>query len=158
MGKCSQKRLTNGNKNNILKYEMQTIDVLKCKARGQFEGDMAFEFPLDDALIGIPFVTFAAPATASLHYEIYDDGDVSVTGSVCFTLRGECSVCLTPTEKRFTGEVNAYFTRVPQEDEDYTYNGGTVDLNECLRDAVLIALPPRLECGRQACKCPNINQ
>lgn len=134
---------------------MQTIDVSKCKARGQFEGDLKFEFPLDDALIEIPFVAFAAPAAASLHFEIYEGDDVEVTGSVTFTLRGECSVCLTPTEKQFTGEVNAYFTRTAQEDEDYEYGGGTVDLSECLRDAVLFALPPRLECGKEGCRLPK---
>ena len=41
-----------------------------------------------------------------------------------------------------------------EEGEDYGYTGGKVRLEEALRDALMFALPQRLECETE-CKLPE---
>ncbi|MGN0822331.1 MAG: YceD family protein [Candidatus Gallimonas sp.] len=123
-----------------------TIDVRKLNARKQYEGEAEFAFEADDSLIDIPYVRFSSPVGVRLRYVILEDDSVEVTGSVKFSLKGACSRCLTETEQTFTGEIDAYFT--PRgEGEDYRYTNGVIRLEDCLNDAVMLAIPGRLECG-----------
>ena len=124
-----------------------TIDVRKLNAQKKYAGDVTFEFVGDNSLIEIPYVTFSSPVTARLHYEILEDDSVEITGSVTFSLKGLCSRCLQEAEQTFSGEVDAYFVPREGESEDYRYFGGVIDLDDCLGDAVMLALPGRLVCG-----------
>lgn len=124
-----------------------TIDVRKLNAQKKYAGDVTFEFEGDNSLIDIPYVTFSAPITARLHYEILEDDSVEITGSVTFSLKGACSRCLKEAEQTFLGEVDAYFVPRGGEDEDYRYTSGVIDLSDCLGDAIMLALPGRLVCG-----------
>ncbi|MDE6273851.1 MAG: DUF177 domain-containing protein, partial [Clostridiales bacterium] len=104
-----------------------------------------FEYAAADELISVPFVEFASPVSVSLHYEILEDDSVEVTGSVRFRLKGACSRCLKETEREFCGEIDAYFVTERTDSEDYFYQN-VIDLTDCLNDAVMIAMPPLLEC------------
>lgn len=122
------------------------FDVRKAVARGQFEGDLSFEFAGDNGLITLPYTEFSSPVKAQLRFEI-DGDEVEFTGEIAFTLKGACSRCLKETEQSFTGEVEARYLPQKTESEDYSYRGGVIDLTDCLADAVMIALPSKLLCG-----------
>lgn len=133
---------------------MFQIDVRKLNAQKKYAGDLSFGYDEDDGLIDIPYVKFSSPVSVSLHYEILEDDSVEITGSIAFSLKGACSRCLSETEQRFSGEVDAYFVTHGGEEEDYRYQNGVIDLRDCLKDAVLLALPPRLVCGEN-CVVPS---
>ena len=132
---------------------MIKIDVRKALARGQFAGDIQTEFQADGSLLEIPYVEFSSPVAACLHYKIAGDDSVVITGEIRFSLKGACSRCLKETEQTFSGEVDARYVLRGAADEDYRYTGGVVDLSDCLKDAVMLALPMRLECGED-CSLP----
>ena len=125
---------------------MMTIDVRKCNAQKKYAGDLTGEFEADDALIDIPYVRFFSPVRAELHYEILEDDSVEVTGTLFFALEGACSRCLAQTEQKFEGSVDACFVPQGGESEEYRYRNGVVDLQSCLNDALILALPGRLVC------------
>lgn len=125
---------------------MLTIDIRKLNAQRKYSGELDFEFTADESLIGIPYVGFAGPVKAHLAYDILEDDSVEVTGTVSFRLKGACSRCLKPAERSFGGEVDAYFVQSQAEEDEYLYQNGTVDLTDCLSDAVALAMPGRLEC------------
>jgi len=129
------------------------INVRKCNAEHRYWGDLSFDTEGDPSLIDIPYVSFAAPIHWELHYEIFEDDRVEVTGRVCFTLKGLCSRCLKETRQEFSGECMGYYSPRHGE-EDYEYRGGVVDLDEYMRDAVLDALPAVLECSED-CSPPD---
>lgn len=133
------------------------IDVRKCNAEHIYAGDLTFETEGDNSLIDIPYVRFASPVKAVLHYEILEDDSVEVTGRISFSLKGLCSRCLSETEQSFSGEAEGCFSTVEGE-EDYTYRCGVVDFSELLRDAVLDALPVRLVCGGDHCIPPEYKE
>ncbi len=121
------------------------IDVRNAVARKNFTGGLDFSFDAEEGLIDIPYVEFASPVKASLHYEIFSDGKAEVTGTLSFLLKGLCSRCLAEAEKETVYEAEGVFSPSPK-DEEYGYSNGTVDLREFLRDSVLFALPSRLLC------------
>lgn len=129
------------------------IDVGRRIAEKKDRGELAFSFEADGSLLDIPYVSFSSPVEAKLRYEIFGDDTVSVMGEISFSLRGACSRCLRETERRYTGEVDAFFVPGKGDGVDYGYRG-TVVLEECMRDSLLSALPVRLECG-ESCEMPD---
>lgn len=133
---------------------MTVLDVRKCNVRMEYEGDLSFETAAEREWLDIPYVEFSSPVKAELRYEIAEDDSVVVTGRVTFSLKGLCSRCLAELEQTFSGEVDACFVPGDGDGEEYGYKNGVVDFGECLRDAVLFALPSRLVCEGE-CKLPE---
>lgn len=123
------------------------IDVRGAIARKQFSGELIFEYEADGALLDIPFVSFSSPVGVALRYEILENNDAEITGQMRFSLKGECSRCLSDAEQTFTAELCALFVEGEGDGETYGYRNGVLFLEEFLRDSLLVALPPRLLCG-----------
>ncbi len=153
---CPEKRLTNLAKKFILEKSMK-IDVRRCNAEKRYSGELNFSMEGDNSLIDIPFVTFASPVAFSLHYDIWEDDCVKVTGSVCFDLSGACSRCLKQTQQHIEWQTEALFVPDTPQDEEYPYRGGVVDLGEFLRDSIIFALPSGLVCPDE-CSAPEYNE
>ena len=136
---------------------MARIDVRMCNARKEYSGELDFEYEADASLIDLPYTEFSGPVHVSLTYEIFEDNDVEVKGTLRFSLKGLCSRCLSEVEKAFEAEIDACFTEGEEDGEEYGYRNGIVDLEELLRDTLLVALPSKLECEK-ACEPPAWNQ
>ncbi len=121
------------------------IDVRNLVARKIFTGELEFGFDADSGLIDLPYAEFSSPVKAELHYEIFADDKVEVTGKLSFSLKGLCSRCLAEAEEEIVYGAEGVFSLSPKE-EEYEYSNGFVDLREFLRDSVLFALPSRLLC------------
>ena len=121
------------------------IDVRTELAKKNYTGELNFSFDADNGLIDIPYVEISSPIRAALHYEIFADDTVEVTGKISFTLKGLCSRCLAETEEEIGFAAEGVFAPDPK-DEEYGYANGFIDLGEFLRDSVLFALPSRLLC------------
>ncbi len=126
------------------------IDVRTLTAKKSYEGALAFSFAPDPELLAIPFTRFEGEVHAELFYRIFEDNGVEVTGTIAFTLAGECSRCLEKAQAAVTGTVEGYFLPGESDGENYGYRFGKVDLSELMRDSVMFALPARLLCD--ACK------
>lgn len=123
------------------------IDVRSAIARKQFSEELIFEYGADGSLLDIPFVSFSSPVCVTLCYEILENDDVEITGQMRFSLKGECSRCLSDAEQSFTAELDALFVMGESDGESYGYRNGVIFLEEFLRDSLMVALPPRLLCG-----------
>lgn len=126
-------------------FKSMKLDVRKCNAERKYAGELVFQTEGDLSLIEIPFVTFASPVKAELHYEILEDDSVEFTGRISFTLKGLCSRCLKETSQSYSQEVEGCYSP-KQGEEEYFYRNGVVDLNDFIRDAVMQALPYSLLC------------
>lgn len=122
------------------------IDVAAHIARKAYEGSLQFSYEAEEDLIEIPFVHFASPIGADLHYVLSEDGAADVWGVLTFALEGNCSRCLEETRQEIGYEVQARFVRAEPKDDEYSYRGTMIDLKEFLRDSVSFALPLRLLC------------
>lgn len=90
------------------------------------------------------------PLTVDLTLEAVPGG-VVVRGSAAFVTHETCHRCLKESEVERTVQVAALFQREPLEDDDYVVEGDAIDLEQMLRDEVLLSLPmvPRCsdDCG-----------
>ncbi len=93
------------------------------------------------------------PVVLDLVLERVPDGIV-VRGTVRAIWRGTCGVCLTDLEHTLAPEVGELFEPEPVEGDTYPLEGHEIDLEQLVRDVVLLELPLAPTCeatGRAAC-------
>ncbi len=73
-------------------------------------------------------------------------GGVAVTGSVSFVTNDTCHRCLSPTTTKRSASIGALFDRAI-DDETYDLDGHDIDVEQMLRDEVLLSLPVVTTCG-----------
>ncbi len=84
------------------------------------------------------------------------DGIV-VRGAVRATWRGECSRCLRDLAEPLELHVDELFEREPVVGETYPLAGHEIDLDQLLRDAVLLELPLAPHC-EPPCAAPQTGE
>ena len=85
------------------------------------------------------------PVAVVLDLERVSEGIV-VRGSVSATWRAECSRCLGELRHPIEVHVDELFEPNPVPDETYPLDGHSLDLEQLLRDAVLLELPLAPHC------------
>jgi uncharacterized protein len=93
------------------------------------------------------------PVVLDLVLERVPDGVVA-RGAVRAVWRGACSVCLTELEHTLSPEVSELFEPEPVEGDTYPLEGHELDLEQLVRDVVLLDLPLAPTCettGRGPC-------
>jgi len=126
------------------------IDVKKHISQKIYSGRLSFEYVPPERLLTVPLTSFEGNAKVDIEYWLLEDDSVEVSGSVKYTITGSCSRCLSPARKTIEQEISAYF--VPNggkkgSDEDYVYKNGTIDLTECINDAIMFGMPYSLLCS-----------
>ena len=109
-------------------------------------------------------ITYVRPVSFSGTYMLADE-TVIVRGNARAQIESPCARCLKPTITEVEAEVEEAFIRdtgdgTAQADEDqYTYSGHVLELDEAVRTALLLELPARVLC-KEDCKglCPQCGQ
>jgi uncharacterized protein len=86
-----------------------------------------------------------APVHVEVSLERVSDGIV-VRGAVTGHWRAECSVCLLDIGQDLTVHVDELFEPAPIEGETYPLDGHELDLEQLVRDALLLELPLAPHC------------
>ena len=73
-----------------------------------------------------------------------------VRGAVTATWRAECSRCLNDVSRPVSVHVDELFEPDPVPGETYPIEGHEIDLDQLIRDAVLLELPSRPAASRPA--------
>ncbi|KAA3640554.1 MAG: DUF177 domain-containing protein [Armatimonadetes bacterium] len=73
-------------------------------------------------------------------------GGIAATGSVSFVTQDTCHRCLSPTTTERSASIGALFDRT-DDDETYELDGHEIDVEQMLRDEVLLSLPVVTTCG-----------
>jgi len=79
-------------------------------------------------------------------------GGIAVTGRVSFDTEDSCYRCLTVTHTERTATVGALFDGT-DDDESYPLDGHEIDVEQMLRDEMLLSLPLSPSCGDD---CPGV--
>lgn len=86
------------------------------------------------------------PLVADLTLEVVPGG-VVVRGGVTFVARETCHRCLEETEVERHVAVAALFELDPADEDDYVLIGDTIDLEQMVRDEVVLSLPMLPRCS-----------
>jgi uncharacterized protein len=108
--------------------------------------------PVDDLAGWAAAVT--DPVAVVLVLERVSEGIV-VRGTVSATGRAECARCLTPLDQPVELHVDELFEPDPIAGETYPLEGTALDLDQLLRDTVLLELPLAPRCD-PPCRLPAV--
>ena len=129
------------------------IDVADLLTHRASRRGVHLEAPLDSLAGSAARVPDDEPVVLDLVLERVSDG-VVVRGTVRAVWRGTCGVCLTDLEHTLTPAVGELFEPEPVEGDTYPLEGHEIDLEQLVRDAVLLELPLAPTCettGGGAC-------
>ncbi len=140
------------------------IDVRKLKFSGKDCMDFSFDYTPEENLVLTPSAVIDGNIHVSGTLELHGD-DVYVDGKVDCKIVGECARCLGKATYDYSEELSVTFVRSnPNEEEDeYLYTSGVVNLRQAVRDLFLSTCPPVIYCDEN-CKglCPicgcNLNE
>ena len=100
--------------------------------------------------LGTAVARINEPVTLDLVLERVPDGIVA-RGTVDARWEGECSTCLRDLAADLTVGVAELFETHPVDDETYPIEGHEIDLEQLVRDALLLELPLAPVCERDDC-------
>ncbi len=135
------------------------IDLKKLRTSGKQESDFYFEYSPEENLSEIPETKIVAPIKITGTVTLTDVHSAYIEGEIVYTLKGECTRCLSVTEREYLVE----FGEQVGDGEDYPVVNDKVDLAKIVFDRVITSLPMNFLC-KDDCKgiCPkcgvNLNQ
>ena len=140
------------------------IDVRNLKRSGTSQCDFAFEYESNGSISEYYGTVLGGPVSVNVTCVLQGD-DVYVDGTLKCKIVGECARCLGKAKYEFSEELSVTYVRSnPNEEEDeYLYSSGVVNLRQAVRDVFLSNCPPVIYCNEN-CKglCPicgsNLNE
>ncbi len=130
------------------------IDLKKLWQKGKEEESFYFEYNPETELIDIPSAEIVLPIKVVGKVTLTGRHSAFIEGEISFKVKGECTRCLTETEKDFAIE---FSEGVSDDGEDaYPLKNDTVDLSKIVDDKIIISMPVTLLC-KEDCKglCPD---
>lgn len=105
--------------------------------------DVVIDEPMANFAIGIP-----AGSTIEIdaRFESVHEG-ILVTGDAFATASGECSRCLDPIDSAVEVEFQELFAYSGTSEDDFVVENESIDLDQVIRDAVVLSLPFQPVCG-----------
>lgn len=130
------------------------IDVRRLKFSGKLDSDFSFDYFPEDSLLSLPGSVIDGPVKVTGTLALHGD-DVYVDGTVSCTIVGECVRCLKRAEYKLISELNAVYATERQDEDDYLYSSGLVNLKFAVDDVLLTTFPSAIYC-KEECKglCP----
>jgi DUF177 domain-containing protein len=119
------------------------IDVADLLAHPGTRRALTVEAAVDD-LVGSA-ARVEAPVHVDLTLDRINEGIVA-SGTVTAVWLAECSVCLGDVERTLEIHVDELFEPTPVDGETYPIEGHEIDLEQLVRDAVLLELPLAPHC------------
>ena len=121
------------------------IDVRKLKFSGKFESDFAFEYDYQGDLPTFYGIVLDGPVSVS-GTSILQGDDVYIDGAIKCKIVGECARCLKRVEREWSCEFSVVYAVTRQDEDDYLYQNGRVDLTHAVEDAILTSIPTVIYC------------
>lgn len=121
------------------------IDVRKLKFSGKFESDFAFEYNKQGDLPEFYGIVLDGPVSVS-GTSILQGDDVYIDGTVRCKIVGECARCLKKVEREWSCDFSVVYAITRQDEDDYLYQNGRVDLTPAVEDVILTSLPTVIYC------------
>lgn len=122
------------------------LEIKRLLAKGEYIGNISFEFVPDKEALLIPLCSFDGAVSFDGEYEIFDGDEVELKFEITYKLKGQCNYCLSDAERvvKFSSEV--LFVTDKDDLDNYYYDGVRLDLSKAISDALLISQPDVLLC------------
>ncbi len=125
------------------------IDLKNLRNSGKSESSFCFEYSPEFDLIEIPSATLALPVMVTGTVTLTDKHSCYIDGEVCFSIKGECTRCLTQTTNSYL--VKFQVSAEQNNNEGYSVVNDTVDLSKIVDDEIILGTPVEFLCDED-CK------
>ena len=138
------------------------IDVRNLKRSGTSQCDFAFEYESNGSISEYYGTVLGGPVSVNVTCVLQGD-DVYVDGTLKCKIVGECARCVKQVESDWSCEISAVYAVTRQDEDDYLYSNGRLDLTPAVVDTLITSLPTVIYC-KDDCKglCPvcgkNLNE
>lgn len=105
-------------------------------------------------------ISFAEPLELRAEYYFLDEKQVAVQGQFTCAVTEGCTRCLKDVRVEIAHRFKeVYLPQQLRSDDNYTYEGRVLSLDQLVRDAILLSLPGKVLCG-EGCRglCPGCGQ
>ena len=119
------------------------IDVNKLKQQGKEEEEFFFEFYPDRPLLDLPAADISGGVKVSGKIRI-SGRKAKAEGRACYTIRGECSRCLSLAEKTVAEEFDCEFSS--EAGAEFPIKAGLIDLTVPVEETVITSAPMVIYC------------
>lgn len=131
------------------------IEIKKLIALKKYSGEFEFDYTPSKDMCLVPLCEISSVSVRG-SYDVYEDYSVGVKLTVSYRIFGKCSFCLKDASKEVEETYDVTF--VPyKDDEDYSYDGTTIDLKTAVDDAILFSQPKIVLC-RDDCTGIDVNE
>ena len=130
------------------------IDVRNLKRSGTSQCDFAFEYESNGSISEYYGTVLGGPVSVNVTCVLQGD-DVYVDGTIKCKIVGECARCVKQVESDWSCEISAVYAVTRQDEDDYLYSNGRLDLTPAVVDTLITSLPTVIYC-KDDCKglCP----
>ena len=138
------------------------IDVRNLKRSGTSQCDFAFEYESNGSISEYYGTVLDGPVQVNVTCVLQGD-DVYVDGTLKCKIVGECARCVKQVKSDWSCEISAVYAVTRQDEDDYLYSNGRLDLTPAVVDTLITSLPTVIYC-KDDCKglCPvcgkNLNE
>ncbi|MBR6737988.1 MAG: DUF177 domain-containing protein [Clostridia bacterium] len=134
------------------------IDVRKLKYSGKYDSEFTCYYTPSEGIISLPGAVLNGQVCVTGTLALHGD-DVYVDGTVSCKIVGECARCLKSAEYNFSSNFSVVYATERQDEDDYLYTRGLVDLTPAVNDVLLTDFPTVIYC-KENCKgiCPVCGQ
>ena len=133
------------------------LDLRKLKRSGLDKSEFFFLYEPQENLIDLPEAKIVLPIKINGTVSLTGEHSAFVEGEVNFSISGECTRCLEPTEKEYLLE----FSEGVEENniDGYSVKNDTIDLTKIVDDLIMMNSPLTFLC-REDCKgiCYNCGE
>ena len=119
------------------------IDLKKLRNSGNYEENFYFEYIPSENLIDLPSAEFDSPIKVLGKVEAFKDS-AYVEMDITFTVKGECSRCLSEASQTVMVEFSEEF--FDDDEGDFTYKNDKLDLTKAVNDEIMMNMPMILLC------------
>lgn len=125
------------------------IDLRKISLSGKDEASFCFEYALEKELLDLPNASIKSPVKVLGTVSLTGKHSAYVDGEITYTISGECTKCLTATEKEFVLTFSEHVE--PDNPDGFSVVNDKIDLTEIVDNEILINNPTSFLC-KDDCK------
>lgn len=123
------------------------IDLFKLKRSGKDQEQIVFEYQTENELSTLPGVEIVYPIKVDVLVSLTGNHSALVECDVSFTLKGDCTRCLSQTEKTYSFSISESCDG----ESVYPVVNDKITLDKMVEDAVLFNMPITFIC-KEDCK------
>lgn len=133
---------------------IMVIDLKKLRESGKTENAFHFEYSPERELTDIPGASLKLPVSVTGTVTLTDKHSAYLEGEVIFGIFGDCTRCLSQTERLFAVEFSEHVSE--NDEESYPVINDKVDLAAIVDDVIVMNQPVSFLC-KDDCKgiCPG---